>query len=87
MPIVYGDDATAVKCASNGPDGGAAFGGGPPKLIYLDIWNFHVSRYCDCKLVNLYGSKRFVSYSQHKRVPRWQSLHQRAGTILHLAKL
>ena len=44
-PIVYGEDAIAVKCASNGPDGGSAFGGGPPKLIYLDRRNFRISRY------------------------------------------
>jgi hypothetical protein len=33
--IVYGDDATDVRVASNGPDGNGIGGAGPPKLIYL----------------------------------------------------
>jgi len=31
--MVYGDDATVVRVASKGPEGGGITGGGPPKLI------------------------------------------------------
>ena len=37
--IVYGDEATVATLASNGPEGGNIFGGGPPKLIYFQDEN------------------------------------------------
>jgi hypothetical protein len=37
--IVYGDEATVATLASNGPEGGNIFGGGPPKLIYFPYKN------------------------------------------------
>jgi hypothetical protein len=42
--ILYGDEEIVVSVASNGPDGIAMTGGGPPKLIYLEIWIFHLSK-------------------------------------------
>jgi len=37
--IVYGDEAIVATLASNGPEGGNIFGGGPPKLIYFQDKN------------------------------------------------